>query len=266
WYPENICSRKKGLKKFLTFIAGSFLNFIATNVSSYLIIGEKSKLKRYKFFSPLKPYSIISYYPILEFYPLLKPTINEKEIRFGYAGVISFSRGLKIISDALIKLKQMKNNLDIHLTICGRFEDESEKEYLQILEEKNIQVNYYNWVEYPDFPKLLVNTDICFDLRVPNRIYERSLPIRIFDYMALGKCIIASNFQPIKEIVEPNECGVIVNPLSIEEIHNAILSLIDDPKKIIYYGNNGRKAVEIFYNWSVCENELLKVYNQISFK
>lgn len=258
WYPENIYLKIKGIKRFFYFVAGHTVNFLATNLSDYLFVGEESKLIRYQKYSPKKPYSIISYYPVIEFYTPSTRIITNKQIIFGYAGVISISRGLKIYIELLKGLKDQLKEWEFEFRIAGRFEVEEEKKLLNELDKNKIKFTYYDWTDYKLFSKNLESVHICLDIRPPNKIYERSLPIKIFDYMALGKCIIASDYKPIQEVFRIANCGILVNPLDQNEIIKSTIDLINQPEKIVEYGKNGRDAVEKFFNWKICEMALLK--------
>lgn len=258
WYPENIYLKMKGIKRYFYFIVGHIVNFLATNLSNYLFVGEESKLPRYQKYAPKKPYSIISYYPVIEFYTPSEKSITNRKAVFGYAGVISISRGLRIYIELLKSLKEELNEWEFEFIIAGRFEIEDEKNLLTELIKKNIKYTYYDWTDYKLFSKNLEPVHICLDIRPPNKIYERSLPIKIFDYMALGKCIIASDYKPLQEVFRIADCGILVNPLDKNEIIKSTIELIKKPEKIVEYGKNGRSAVEKFFNWKICEIELLK--------
>lgn len=255
WYPENIYLKQKGLKKIWFFIVGHLINFFATNFSDYLFVGEESKLIRYRRYSPKKKYSIISYYPVIEYYKSSTKKFYGDKLIFGYAGVISVSRGLEIFYQVIKRLKRTAR-FQIGFILAGRFELESEKIYLEKFIDLEIEFKYFEWTNYSQFSKYLEPVHICLDIRPPNKIYERSLPIKIFDYMALGKCIVASDYEPIKKIFQIAECGILVNPLDIENIIEKISELLINPNLIYEYGINGRSAVEKFFNWGICEEEI----------
>lgn len=263
WYPENIYQKRKGIKKFLLFIFGHIINFLATNFSDYLFIGEETKLNRYRKYSPRKKYSIISYYPIIDFYKPSTRKVENNEISFGYAGVISVSRGLKIYYEILERLISNFPDYKFGFVLAGRFENPQEEIYLKKFEKLGINFQFFGWTDYQSFSKYLEPVHICLDIRPPNKIYERSLPIKIFDYMALGKCIVASSYQPIKQIFEIANCGILVDPLDIDGIVNKISELIKKPELIYQLGINGRNAAEKFYNWTVCEAELERAINSL---
>jgi len=262
WYPENIFLKRKGLKRILLFIGGHIINFLATNFSNYLFIGEETKVNRYRKYSPKKKFSIISYYPVLDYYNQSTRKVENKEIIFGYAGVISVSRGLEIFYRLISELNKKLPDYKFGFILAGRFESPAEKIYLQKFESLGIKFNYYDWTSYENFSRYLEPVHICLDVRPPNKIYERSLPIKIFDYMALGKCIIASNYEPIRKIFEIANCGVLVNPIDLNDIVSKTIELINNPEKIFNYGLNARLASEKFFNWKICEEELLRVLRE----
>jgi glycosyltransferase involved in cell wall biosynthesis len=82
----------------------------------------------------------------------------------------------------------------------------------------------------------------------------------MFEYMAAGLPIIASDFPLWRQIIEKNECGILVNPLNPQDIANAINFFVDHPNESERMGKNGRKAVESIYNWTIEERKLLKFY------
>ena len=262
WYPENIFLKRKGLKRILLFIGGHIINFLATNFSNYLFIGEETKVNRYRKYSPKKKFSIISYYPVLDYYNQSTRKVENKEIIFGYAGVISVSRGLEIFYRLISELNKKLPDYKFGFILAGRFESPAEKIYLQKFESLGIKFNYYDWTSYENFSRYLEPVHICLDVRPPNKIYERSLPIKIFDYMALGKCIIASNYEPIRKIFEIANCGVLVNPIDLNDIVSKTIELINNPEKIFNYGLNARLASKKFFNWKICEEELLRVLRE----
>ena len=266
WYPENIYLKSKGLKKIFLFVVGHSINFFATNFADYLFIGEETKVTRYRMYAPKKKFSIISYYPVLDYYKSSTRKVKNKEIIFGYSGVISVSRGLKIFYDVLKELISKFSNYKFGFVIVGRFENPNEEIYLKKFKELGTEFNYFPWTDYEIFSKHLEPVHICLDIRPPNKIYERSLPIKIFDYMALGKCIIASNYEPIKNVFEIANCGILVNPKDFDEIISKTIELINEPEKIFNYGLNARISAERLFNWKICEEELLRVFREGLFK
>ena len=75
------------------------------------------------------------------------------------------------------------------------------------------------------------------------------LPNKLFDYMLMGLPVVASDFPLYREVVEPNHCGLTVDPTRPEEIARAMEYLIEHPHEARQMGENGRRAVLEKYNW-----------------
>lgn len=93
--------------------------------------------------------------------------------------------------------------------------------------------------------------------------YIESLPVKMFEYMASGIPVIASNFSLWRGIVEGNTCGLCVDPLSSKEIAEAIDFLVSNPDKAQAMGENGKRVVLEKYNWSIEEGKLISFYEDI---
>jgi glycosyltransferase involved in cell wall biosynthesis len=93
--------------------------------------------------------------------------------------------------------------------------------------------------------------------------YVDALPVKMFEYMAAGIPVIASNFPLWREIIEPNECGLCVDPLDPAAIANAIDYFVTHPDEARRMGENGRRAVLAKYNWAAEETKLLILYKQV---
>jgi glycosyltransferase involved in cell wall biosynthesis len=96
---------------------------------------------------------------------------------------------------------------------------------------------------------VLVRSHIGLAVLHPDPNYVDSLPTKLFEYMAAGLPVVASNFPLWKEIVEGNRCGITVDPLDPKAIAQAIEYLLTHPEEARRMGENGRRAVEEKYNW-----------------
>jgi glycosyltransferase involved in cell wall biosynthesis len=94
--------------------------------------------------------------------------------------------------------------------------------------------------------------------------FLQGLPIKMFEYMAAGIPVIASNIPSWREIIEGNSCGLSVDPLDPHAIAAAIDDLISDPELAKRMGENGKKAVLEKYNWPVQAVKLTDFYRRIS--
>ncbi len=98
----------------------------------------------------------------------------------------------------------------------------------------------------------------------PTVNYVDALPIKMFEYMAAGIPVIASDFPLWRSIVESAECGVCVDPLNPRAIARAIDDLLADPVRSMKMGMSGRQAVLERFNWGIEEKKLLNFYQELS--
>ena len=97
----------------------------------------------------------------------------------------------------------------------------------------------------------------------PSTNYIDALPVKLFEYMASGLPVVASDFPLWRDIIVSSRCGLCVNPLKPEEIADAINQILDNPDEAFKMGKAGKKAVKEIYNWKNEEHKLLEFYRHI---
>lgn len=86
-------------------------------------------------------------------------------------------------------------------------------------------------------------------------------PIKMFEFMAAGLPVIASDFPLWKKIIEDSGCGICVNPTKSDEVRRACLKLVNNRELGKKMGLAGRKYVVEKYNWAVEEKSWLIYIN-----
>lgn len=98
---------------------------------------------------------------------------------------------------------------------------------------------------------------------LPTPSYRDALPVKMFEYMAAGIPVIASDFPAWRQIVDGNRCGLCVDPRDPGAIAAAIERLAADPELARQLGENGRQAVQRKYNWKNEADKLLRFYEEL---
>ena len=88
-------------------------------------------------------------------------------------------------------------------------------------------------------------------------------PIKMFEYMAAGIPVIASNIPSWRAIIEGSGCGICVDPFDPAAIAAAIDHLVTNRDIAQRMGENGKKAVRERYNWGVEAKKLADFYGAI---
>lgn len=99
--------------------------------------------------------------------------------------------------------------------------------------------------------KYLAACDILMSPHVPNPDGTRFFgsPTKLFEYMAMGKGIVASDLDQIGEILEHDVTAWMVEPANIEQLIDGMKCLIDDPERRERLGKAARVEVVANYTW-----------------
>ena len=90
--------------------------------------------------------------------------------------------------------------------------------------------------------------------------YRYSLPNKLFQYMAAGIPVVASDLPQVREVVDGARCGVVVDTTRPSAIARAIEQLASDPAEARAMGTRGRAAVEERYHWAAAGAVLVRAY------
>lgn len=204
---------------------------------------------------------VVHNYPDLEMLPASRtaPRKGDEKVLV-YVGGISRLRGALEMVRALEYLNHIGN---LQLNLIGKFEPPSLEKELQELPCSK-RVRFLGWLSWEEAWAHAEAADIGLVLFLPAPNHERSLPNKLFEYMAAGLPVVASNFPLWREIVEGNQCGLCVDPLDPKAIAQAIEYLITHPEEARKMGERGRRAVEEKYNWEREAQKLLALYRRVS--
>jgi glycosyltransferase involved in cell wall biosynthesis len=78
-------------------------------------------------------------------------------------------------------------------------------------------------------PEMIAVCDVCVAPFLANTFFYFS-PLKMFEYMAMGKPIVASRLGQIVELLQDGRAGVLVPPGDIEALVNALVQLEADTK------------------------------------
>ncbi len=182
---------------------------------------------------------------------------GKKEQAICYLGGFAYIRGIEEIVRAMELVQQ-----DAALLLGGFFDTSSTEARVSALAGWQ-RVEYLGWLDRDGVRDVLGRSRAGLVTLHPLVNYLDSLPVKMFEYMAAGLPVIASNFPLWQKIIDENECGICVDPRDPREIAAAIDRLLDNPDESRQMGENGLRAVRERYNWSIEEKKLLALYEDI---
>lgn len=182
---------------------------------------------------------------------------NKKQNQICYVGGIARIRGILELVRALELVKS-----GIRLQLGGEFSETNFKTMVQC-EAGWKKVDFLGWLDRKGVRDVLVRSSAGLVTLHPTINYIDALPVKLFEYMAAGIPVIASNFPLWRSIVDGNKCGICVDPFDSCAIANAIDYLCDNVEVAQIMGMNGRRAITEKYNWAIEEKKLLKLYSEL---
>ena len=174
------------------------------------------------------------------------PKLNvNKRLKVGYFGSISPSKGI----NTLIKLSKIDLENDYY--IFG-----GNKNTISKIRIKNMNKNLFlnKSIPYAILPKMMLKMDVlvmpyCKTIKSwgeVDDISEYISPLKLFDYLAVGKIIISSDLKVLREVIDHKNAYFIKNYENIFEWKRNIIKAKNNRQKIFIMSKNNLKLSKDF--------------------
>ncbi len=176
-----------------------------------------------------------------------------------HLGLVDRYRGARQMVQAISVLPGL---LRPQLLLAGRFDPpELERELKAISGPERLEVR--GWVSRESVNDLLQEAKVGLALAQPWQAYAESQPNKLFEYMAAGLPVVASDFPVWREIVATANCGLLVDPSDARAIADAMLWIFEHPDEAEEMGQRGVAEVRSRYNWKNEEAGFLDLYARL---
>ncbi len=167
----------------------------------------------------------------------------------GFIGTFTRWHGVETLFDAAIKVIEKNENVKFLLIGDGNLKANLELKAHQLkLDDKII---FTGIILHGKAPEYLAACDVLVS---PHLGFEDGTkffgsPTKLFEYMAMGKPIIASDLEQIGEIIIDGINGLKFNPGDSQKLCDLILKLYSDPELRLKLGKKAREDVIEKYTW-----------------
>ena len=264
-FPASIMY-KEWIPNLFKDVLSKVLDFMEKKLSGFfdaVLLAEFSYRDNFKNVNTRK-IEVVNY-PLKDFAVERKP--NSDNVNLIYAGSISEVRGVFGMIKAVKLLVQEFEN--IRLLLIGPVVSASLKIKIKemIWNDGLVEkVTLIGKIPLSEVCKFYSTCNLGLILLHPERNYLSCLNTKIFEYMATGLPVIASNFPLWKKFFDTNKCGITVDPLDPEDIAEGIKYLISNPGLMREMGEEGKRAYLEKYNWDSEEKKLFQVYESLDAK
>jgi len=189
--------------------------------------------------------------------------INDNEVVAGFVGTFGPWHGVEKLAEA-IKSIPAKVPVRFLLVGSGSLHAEVEKQ----LETQTLagKVIFTGSVGHDRVPALLDACDILVAPHVPLADGSEFFgsPTKIFEYMAMGKAIVASRLGQIGEVLADQETALLVQPGNVEELAAAIVKFIESGELRKGLGARAREVAEREHTWTHNAQRVLDAYKSLT--
>lgn len=198
----------------------------------------------------------INNYPILNEFNEVRPW-SDKLMQVCYVGNIAAMRGIRELVQSCSHL-----HTPTTLALAGVFETPALASELAS-DPGWRRVRAHGHLDRSGVSALMARSVAGLVTLHPQANYLESLPVKMFEYMAAGIPVIASNFPFWRTIIEAEACGICVDPLRPAEIAAAVDYIVAHPGMARQMGANGRRAVTEKFNWGNESQKMMDFYEAL---
>jgi len=111
-------------------------------------------------------------------------------------------------------------------------------------------------------PQYIAAADICVACFEENEVTSCKSPLKVVEYLASGKAIVASGVGEVPEMLQ--DSGVLTTPGDAGSLASGIIRVLSEPGLKDKIQKSARRRAEEKYNWEVTASNLLKAYEKRS--
>ncbi|MBA2705770.1 MAG: glycosyltransferase family 4 protein [Blastocatellia bacterium] len=186
-------------------------------------------------------------------------SIQDGEVLVGFVGTFGPWHGVLELAEAI---KLIPAELPLRFVLIGAGALQGEMSRRLGTEVKAGRVIFTGAVEHGRVPAFLDACDILVSPHVP--LAEGAdffgSPTKLFEYMGMGKGIVASRLGQIGDLLDHEQTALLVEPGNVRELADAIMRLAGSRELRERLGSAARKAVALHYTWKHNAERVLTAY------
>ncbi|MGF1603317.1 MAG: glycosyltransferase family 4 protein [Thermosynechococcaceae cyanobacterium] len=192
----------------------------------------------------------------------INPSIHQPKRVFegftiGFVGSLYSWCGLDILIQTLSELHQ--EGLPISLVIVGDGAIEVDLKAMVNELELSKQVSFEGRVPWQEVPQYIAGIDIGYSGQVEIQNGKMYLsPMKLYEYMAMGKPVIASAFEDAKRLVQPGETGFLFQPSDKNDLKHSLKQAFSQKDSLPEMGRLARLEIEKNHSWKARVEALIE--------
>jgi glycosyltransferase involved in cell wall biosynthesis len=185
--------------------------------------------------------------------------IKDDEVMVGFVGSFGPWHGVLELAKA-ITLMPAESRTKFLLVGSGKLREETEE--IIRAAGRSDRVIFTGNVAHEQVPALLDACDVLVSPHVPLEDGSDFFgsPTKLFEYMAMGKGLVASRLGQIGDVLTHEESALLVEPGNVTELSQQMLRMAHAPELRVRLGQRARQIVEEKFTWRHNAQRVLNAY------
>jgi len=184
-----------------------------------------------------------------------KYQLNGKRV-VGFVGSLKPWHGTETLLEAFRSMHAETPNS--HLLIVGDGPGREALEQFAQSDDLKGAVTFPGNVPYDDIPHYIAAMDITVAPYIPNENFYYS-PIKVFEYMMMGKPVVAGKIGQVEEVITDGDTGVLYEPGNLPQLTSALAKLANDSSLCLQIGQRGKTWVQKERTWDNNARQVLEI-------
>jgi glycosyltransferase involved in cell wall biosynthesis len=174
-----------------------------------------------------------------------------------FVGMFSFWDKLDVMVDSFAKVK--KSCPDTHFIIVG--EGVQRPGLMEQAKALGLEadITFTGKVSRADVPRYIALSDLCV-LYGSNPFGS---PMALFEYMSMGKPVVAPGYGPVTTIVDHGVQGLVFTPDDQNQFTDHIIELVRNREKRRVMGAAARARIEGQFTWANNAKKIIQIYEKV---
>ena len=186
--------------------------------------------------------------------------LRSGELLVGFVGTFGPWHGVLVLAEAI---KLTPADVPVRFLLVGTGALHSKMKERLKAEEQSGRVIFYGAVGHEEIPALLDACDVLVSPHVPlaDGAEFFGSPTKLFEYMAMGKPIVASRLGQIAEVLDHEKTALLLDPGDARQLSNAIIRLTQSPQLREKLGAASRQSAIANHTWTRNAQIILDAYS-----
>ena len=181
-----------------------------------------------------------------------------------YIGTLADWQGLEVLIKSLPRILEQQV---VRLHIVGRGRSRQRKLLAKQIRKLGLEEDVIVQPAAPhhQVPTLIAEADICIaPLGLNDRnVTQGACPIKVLEYMASSRPLIASNIPIVRELVREDVDALLFSPNDPEDLAQQVLVLLNDYELSKRLSNSATERALTKFTWHEAQKKLVKVYEKL---